>query len=193
MFGSVRFTSIAKRAVGAVAALALAGGAVVATAPSADAAGNVWDRVAACESSGNWKINTGNGYYGGVQFSSSTWRAYGGRSYAGQANVATKSEQIKIAQRVLKAQGPGAWPVCSKRAGLTKSNGTAGASSTPKATKKKVVSTSATYVTVHRGDTLGKIAHRYHVKGGWKGLYKMNKSKIKNPNNIKVGWKLRVR
>ena len=70
---------------------------------------SVWDSVAACESGGNWAINTGNGYYGGLQFSSSTWRAYGGTRYASRANLASKAAQIATAQRVLAAQGPGAW------------------------------------------------------------------------------------
>jgi len=91
--------------------------------PNAQAAGSVWDRVAACESSGSWAINTGNGYYGGVQFSASTWTAFGGTRYAASANRASKAEQIAIAQRVLAVQGPGAWPVCGKRAGLTRANG----------------------------------------------------------------------
>ena len=67
----------------------------------------VWDKVAQCESGGNWKINTGNGYYGGLQFLGSTWRAYGGRKYASQAHQATKSEQIAIARRVLADVGRG--------------------------------------------------------------------------------------
>jgi hypothetical protein len=107
----------------------LAGSATLATAvglgPTAQAAGTVWDRVAACESGGNWAINTGNGYFGGLQFSSSTWRAYGGARYAVSANRASKATQIAVARRVLAAQGPGAWPVCSKRAGLTRANGAA--------------------------------------------------------------------
>lgn len=82
---------------------------------------STWDKVAACESSGNWKINTGNGYYGGLQFTPSTWAAYGGRSYAPQANQATKAQQITVAEKVLKGQGPGAWPVCGPRAGLSRS------------------------------------------------------------------------
>lgn len=87
----------------------------------ADAASvSTWDRVAECESSGNWHINTGNGYYGGLQFTPSTWAAYGGRSYAARADLATKAQQITVAERVLKGQGPGAWPVCSVRAGLTR-------------------------------------------------------------------------
>lgn len=79
---------------------------------------STWDRVAACESGGNWSINTGNGYYGGLQFSLSTWRAYGGTEYASYAHLATKSQQIRVAEKVLAGQGPGAWPVCSVRAGL---------------------------------------------------------------------------
>lgn len=104
-------------ATGAAAATAVS----IAGADAAHAAdGNVWDRVAQCESSGNWSINTGNGYYGGLQFSASTWRAYGGQ---GSAHHASRAEQIRVAQRVLAGQGPGAWPVCSKRAGLTRANG----------------------------------------------------------------------
>jgi len=86
-------------------------------------AGSVWDAVAACESGGNWAINTGNGFYGGLQFSGSTWTAFGGTRYASRANLASKAGQIATAQRVLAAQGPGAWPVCSRRAGLTQTNG----------------------------------------------------------------------
>ncbi|WP_435128052.1 transglycosylase family protein [Actinacidiphila sp. bgisy144] len=85
----------------------------------------VWDKVAKCESSGNWKINTGNGYYGGLQFTASTWRAYGGTAYAPRADLASKSEQIAVAEKVLDSQGPRAWPVCSLRAGLTREAATA--------------------------------------------------------------------
>jgi hypothetical protein len=98
---------------------------MVTISPPALAAGTVWDRVAACESGGNWAINTGNGYYGGLQFSAPTWRVFGGTRYAPTANRASKSIQIAIAQRVLASQGPGAWPVCGLRAGLTRANGAA--------------------------------------------------------------------
>ena len=109
---------------GAVAAGAIvAGGLVVAS--NAGASDTVWDRVAACESTGNWSINTGNGYYGGLQFSFQTWKGFGGQKYAYTANRASKAQQIEIAQEVLKVQGPGAWPVCSQRAGLTVANGLA--------------------------------------------------------------------
>jgi nucleoid-associated protein YgaU len=79
---------------------------------------STWDKVAQCESTGNWGINTGNGFSGGLQFTPSTWAAYGGTAYASGAEQATKSQQIAVAERVLAGQGPGAWPVCSKTAGL---------------------------------------------------------------------------
>jgi len=78
------------------------------------ASGNDWDAVALCESGGNWSINTGNGYYGGLQFSSSTWLAFGGAAYAPRADLAARSQQIAIAEKVLAAQGPGAWPTCGR-------------------------------------------------------------------------------
>jgi resuscitation-promoting factor RpfA len=95
----------------------------VAMTPPAQAAVGVWDRVAACESGGNWAINTGNGYFGGLQFSQATWRGFGGLRYAPTASRASKAVQIAIARRVLAVQGPGAWPVCGRRAGLTRANG----------------------------------------------------------------------
>ncbi|GAA5168130.1 transglycosylase family protein [Ornithinimicrobium tianjinense] len=111
--------------------LALAGAASVTavgvTAPTAAAAetDNVWDRVAECESGGDWSINTGNGFYGGLQFWHPTWQSFGGEDFAPYAHQATKLQQITIGQKVLKVQGPGAWPVCSVRAGLTMENGLA--------------------------------------------------------------------
>jgi hypothetical protein len=90
---------------------------------SAAHASSGWNGVAACESGGNWSTNTGNGYYGGLQFSHSTWIAYGGGAYASNADGASRSAQIAIAQRVLAAQGPGAWPSCGRSAGLTSSSG----------------------------------------------------------------------
>ncbi len=106
-------------AVAGVAGVGLA--APLLTAPGAHAAPvGIWDKVAQCESGGNWSINTGNGYYGGLQFSQSTWKAFGGGRYAPQAHRASKGQQISVAERVLASQGPGAWPVCSGRAGLRK-------------------------------------------------------------------------
>lgn len=74
-----------------------------------------WDAVAQCESGGDWSIDTGNGFYGGLQFTESTWLAYGGGKYASYANHATENEQKTIANKVLAGQGIGAWPVCGPR------------------------------------------------------------------------------
>jgi hypothetical protein len=204
-------SKLVQRLLGLVAAVALSFGLSAVAATPASAKGNVWDRVAKCESGGNWKINTGNGYYGGLQFSSSTWRGFGGRKYASNAHKATKAEQIAIARRTLAGQGPRAW-ACAGRAGLTRANGKASKNATPssnpgasKSTKKsaakKPAQRAATYtrpasgktVKVKRGDTLAKIAKRNKVKGGWKGLWKLNKSKVKNPNAIRVGQVLKIR
>ena len=78
--------------------------------------GTVWDRIAACESGGNWATNTGNGYYGGLQFSLSTWAAYGG---SGRPDQQSREAQIAVANRVAAAEGGyGAWPHCSAQLGL---------------------------------------------------------------------------
>ncbi len=128
--------------------MALIGGAVVTlpvaglvTANSASAASvSTWDKVAQCESTGNWSINSGNGFYGGLQFTSSTWAAFGGTAFAPQANQATKAQQIAVAEKVLASQGPGAWPVCSVKAGLT-AGGAAAAVDTSAATPAPAATT----------------------------------------------------
>ncbi len=89
-----------------------------APAPNYEPGSTVWDSLAQCESGGNWAINTGNGYYGGLQFSASTWTAYGGGAYAPTANLASREQQIAIAERVQAAQGWGAWPACAAELGL---------------------------------------------------------------------------
>jgi len=206
-------STIIRRAIGAGAGLALSLAIGLSGAVPAEAATSVWDKVAQCESGGNWKINTGNGFYGGLQFAAGTWKAYGGKTYASQAHLATKTEQIAIARRVLAGQGPGAWPTCGRRAGLTKANGNASAKAAPatnpsastiqkssdskkqiakKSTHKKY-SASGTTVHVKRGDTLRKIAKRNSVKGGWKGLWKLNKKTIKNPNLIYIGQTIKIK
>src|SRR5262245_22026932 len=106
-----------------VATLAGVAGAAVAVplmgATSASAASvATWDKVAQCESGGNWSINTGNGYYGGLQFSNSSWAAAGGTQYAARADLATESQQIAPAEKLLAIQGPGAWS-CAGAGGLT--------------------------------------------------------------------------
>ncbi|WP_114853286.1 transglycosylase family protein [Brachybacterium sp. YJGR34] len=126
-----RGARMAPKMAAATGGAALAAGLSVAGGGVASAEGTVWDRVAQCESGGNWSINTGNGYYGGLQFSRSTWAAFGGTSYASTADKASKSEQIAVAKRTLAQQGPGAWPTCGKRAGLTRDNGGADSSAQP--------------------------------------------------------------
>lgn len=208
-------STIITRAVRVGAGLALSFGIGLAGAVPAEAASSVWDKVAQCESGGNWKINTGNGFYGGVQFAAGTWKAYRGNTYASQAHQATKAEQIAIARRVLAGQGPGAWPTCGRRAGLTKSNGKADRHATPTtnpgdATTKKVddsakkiakkaapkkysATASARTIHVKRGDTLRKITKRYHVKGGWKGLWELNKKTIKDPDLIYIRQVIKIK
>jgi nucleoid-associated protein YgaU len=182
--------------VGAAAAVTTAL-AVPAQAKSPNA---VWDRVANCESGQRWHINTGNGFYGGLQFSAGTWRAYHGGKYAGRADRASRLEQIEVARRVLASQGPGAWPVCGPRAGLTRSSGHATHAALPAVAGRTVAAhKSRTVAKAHHkrahhktykvrpGDTLSKIARRLHIAGGWKALYKANRKHLSSPNRIHVG------
>ncbi|MGF6887379.1 hypothetical protein ABIA39_005888 [Nocardia sp. GAS34] len=98
---------------------AIMGGAGVALAGHAAAAPDSdWDRLAQCESGGNWGTNTGNGFHGGLQFSQGTWRSYGGGEYAAAPEHASREQQISVAEKVLAAQGWGAWPSCSSHLGL---------------------------------------------------------------------------
>ena len=133
----------------------MAGAAVVLPAVMASTASaatvSTWDKVAACESGGNWAINTGNGYYGGLQFSTSSWLGAGGGKYAPRADLATKDQQIAVAENLLHMQGPGAWPVCGPRAGLSASGAAAavntGSSSNSSATTQKQTQTQSKPVT----------------------------------------------
>jgi hypothetical protein len=210
-----------------VATLGAAAATTLALAAPAQAAPHyaVWNRVANCESSGNWHINTGNGYYGGLQFSASTWRAYGGGRYAGEASRASRLEQIEVARRVLHSQGPHAWPVCGPRAGLNRSNGHATGRALPadpaRAEHRSAHRAHAEHHRAHAehhrahaehhraraehhraarhranghpkyrvrsGDTLSKIAARHHVGGGWRHLYRLNRGRISDPNQLYVG------
>ena len=109
-------TSTSKHLLRLAVAGAIAVGAPLAMAGTAGAApSGVWDKLAHCESSGNWSANTGNGFSGGLQFTPSTWKAFGGK---GQAHNASRAEQIAVAERVLDGQGWGAWPACSAKLGL---------------------------------------------------------------------------
>ena len=172
------------------------------TAHAADV--DTWNKVAACESSDNWSINTGNGYYGGLQFTRSTWEAYGGTRYAARADLATKDQQIAVAEKVLDGQGPGAWPTCSVRAGLTRGGGTpdieplGGTSAAvrdvqPQTTPQSRAGTARMY-TVVRGDSLSGIADAQKVRGGWRQLYDANRRTIgADPDLILPGQRLRLR
>ena len=108
--------------VGGAAALGL-------SSPAAAAPLSTWEAVAECESSGNWSINTGNGYYGGLQFTNSTWAAYGGTAYAPRADLATKEQQIAVAEATLAGQGWGAWACAYAGGGEGPSGGAAPAPS----------------------------------------------------------------
>ncbi|MFS0729014.1 transglycosylase family protein [Curtobacterium sp. 1P10AnD] len=115
-----------------VGGLAFAGiaatGVGLAAAPANAASGSTWDALAQCESGGNWAINTGNGYYGGLQFTLGTWQANGG---SGNPASASRSAQIAVAERVLASQGWGAWPACSAKLGLSGTTGAAPQAAAP--------------------------------------------------------------
>ncbi|TRV73274.1 peptidoglycan DD-metalloendopeptidase family protein [Streptomyces sp. 130] len=190
------------------------------TAASAGAAStDVWEKVAACESTGNWHINSGNGYFGGLQFTRSTWAAYGGTVYAARADLATRDQQIAIAEKVLEGQGPGAWPVCSGKAGLTRGGATPdvspqsertasvttpkkpdNASSSSRRTQTKQTTPAATPTTVPGkresytvtpGDSLSGIAADQHLQGGWQRLYAANRAVVgDDPDLIFPGQRL---
>ncbi|MDW8809530.1 transglycosylase family protein [Streptomyces scabiei] len=191
------------KAARAIAVVGVTGAAAVAAplmaAGSASAAtASEWDAVAQCESGGNWSINTGNGYYGGLQFSASTWAAYGGTQYASTADRASKAQQIAIAEKVLAGQGKGAWPVCgtglsgasydgaAASSGTTNSSGSSQSTqeSTKKSTEDNRASRSSGRATVET--PTGK-----KVKKG-DGEYKVVKgdtlSGIAAKKNVKGGW-----
>ncbi|GHA62960.1 hypothetical protein GCM10010372_73570 [Streptomyces tauricus] len=165
---------------------------------------DTWNKVAACESTNNWHINTGNGYYGGLQFSQSTWEAYGGRAYAARADLATKDQQIAVAEKVLDGQGPGAWPTCSQRAGLTRGGDSPDISPSgtstqtakrkvdvqPQTTPQSRAGTAEMYTVVH-GDTLSEIAGTRKIPGGWRQLYDANRRTVgSDPDLIVPGQRL---
>jgi LysM repeat protein len=169
---------------------AVAGAPLVTMVPAANAAADsTWDKLAQCESGGRWDINTGNGFQGGLQFTPSTWRAFGGTVYAPAAHLATRVEQIAVAEKVLAKQGWNAWPSCSKKVGA---GGGATDRGVPSQTVRLSSPTKATtggYV-VRSGDTLGSIAAANKVAGGWKGIVAKNPALVGNPNLIIPGQRL---
>lgn len=106
------------RGITAAAVLLAAGVLNLASGAPAEARGGAWDRLAGCESGGNWRSDTGNGFSGGLQLAHSTWHSFGGGAYASRAGRATRAQQIQVAERVLARQGWGAWPACSASLGL---------------------------------------------------------------------------
>lgn len=198
--GTHRKSSAAVRTIARVVVAGVAIGAplAVATAPAqADPSVN-WDAVAECESGGNWGIDTGNGYHGGLQFKQSTWEANGG---SGNPANASREEQIRVAENVRGSQGMGAWPTCGKRAGASGGGQSAPARQAPTAGKKApkrtapvapvlVASNPKGDYTVVAGDSLSKIATQQQVAGGWQALYEKNKQFIGDPNLIVPGQKI---
>ncbi|QDQ10726.1 transglycosylase family protein [Streptomyces spectabilis] len=216
---SERPRNIRRTAVLGGAALLAPLGLLAATGQAAADSG-VWDRIARCESGGNWRINTGNGYYGGLQFSAGTWRAYGGGAYAPTADRASRAQQIAVAAKVQRAQGWGAWPSCSARAGAS---GPAPGAAAPQAAPRPAVPKAAPrtaprtapqaaeqrpayrapghadrgttrgsggYV-VRQGDTLSRIAAAHGVS--WQRLYAANQGVIGgDPNLIVPGQRLAI-
>jgi nucleoid-associated protein YgaU len=199
--GKHRSPSKAARAIavaGVTGAAAIAAPLMVAGSASA-ATASEWDAVAQCESGGNWSINTGNGYYGGLQFSASTWAAYGGTQYASTANQASKAQQIAVAEKVLAGQGKGAWPVCGTGlsgasydgAAASSGNSDSGSSSqesTPKSTEKSSQETRASRsseratVETPTGKKVKKGDGEYKVVSG------DTLSAIAEKKNVKGGW-----
>ncbi len=194
------FSINARRGLAAVAitGLGLVGSAGAATAaPASD-----WDALAQCESGGDWGINTGNGFSGGLQFTDQTWAAYGG---SGAASDASREEQIRVAENVLAGQGWGAWPACSAQLGLSSA---ASVGQAPVAVQQVPVEVPAAPVveapvvvapassdialsgetyTIQSGDTLGSIAEELGVEGGWEALFAANADLIIHADLIFTG------
>lgn len=190
------------RRMGAAALVVGSTGAIpLIAATSAQAADvSTWERVAQCESTGNWAINTGNGYYGGVQFDAQSWAAAGGLKYAPRADLATKQEQIMTAEVWLRKTGPQSWPVCGARAGL-RNDGVDPYHSPAAVVPQKPARTAPRWAhapshpyTVKQGDWLSKIAQNEMGKiSKWHQLYAANRSVIgPDPNKIYPGQRLTI-
>ncbi|MFP8885940.1 transglycosylase family protein [Streptomyces mangrovi] len=221
LFTGKGYDSRTVRAVRAAALTGAAGAAIavpVAGAPGASAASvDTWERVAQCESGGDWSINTGNGYYGGLQFAQSSWEAAGGTRYAPRADLATREQQIAVAERLLAMQGPRAW-ACAGKGGLTAGGpaadvdpdgGRSGGGRTHSEPRNRSQSqeqsqrrsqpqeqsrpqgASESGYTVESGDTLRAIAAAHGTT--WQQIYQDNADVIgDDPNLIFPGQQLRV-
>jgi len=188
-----------------VAGIVVAGTPLVLAGTANAAPDEVWDQIAQCESGGRWNTNTGNGFAGGLQFTPSTWRAYGG---SGSPAGASRAQQIAVAERVLAAQGWGAWPVCSRKVGArgkatprtvttscetsaTRKTQTQVKPSAPAAPAPSLTKPGANY-TVVPGDSLSKIAATKNVAGGWQAIYQRNQDVLRNPSQLRVGQQLTI-
>jgi hypothetical protein len=209
--GSKGKQSSAARTIAKVAAVGIIAGAPLGLAVgTANAApGMDWDALAQCEASGNWGANTGNGYYGGLQFTQQTWNGYGGQ---GNPANASREQQIAVAERVLAGQGRNAWPACSAKLGNY--TGQAPKKATPAPQQRKAqpqqrqaaapvqqapvvqlegskTNPSGNYE-VKAGDTLSKIADANKVAGGYQAIVEKNKGFITNPDLIFPGHKILI-
>ena len=203
----------------AIAAIAGAGLAVAGTGANA-ASGSTWDALAQCESGGNWAINTGNGFSGGLQFTPSTWAAYGG---TGAPENASREQQIAVAEKVQAGQGWGAWPSCAAQLGLSGGGGAPAPSpaampapapvtvqssevapveqapvqqapvqQAPVQQAPAPVSVSGETYTIASGDTLSSIAQKLGIKGGWEALYNANADTVIHADLIFTGQLLQL-
>ncbi|SDH48402.1 LysM peptidoglycan-binding domain-containing protein [Agrococcus jejuensis] len=204
-------TKRARRAGLATATTGVAVAAAMLLAPTtANAADDAtWDALAQCESSGNWAIDTGNGYYGGLQFSQSTWEANGG---TGNPAAASREEQIRVAENTLASQGWGAWPSCSAQIGATGAAEPSAAAPAPQPAPAEAapaapaeaapaapaapaqqlpdVAPSDRTITVQPGDTLSGIAAANGVASGYLGIAAVNQGVISDPDVIFAGQQL---
>ena len=201
----------------AAGTIAVGGIGLLAVPAHADPGGVNWDAVAACESGGNWATNTGNGFSGGLQFTSSTWRANGG---SGSPQNASREQQIAVANRVLATQGIGAWPVCGAHAhdggspvvrrsvqspSLTPAPRHAATPApavpaapyapkhaAPEVTTPPTVTGPLSGYQVADGDTLTAIAAAHQVPGGWQAIYDTNRATLSDPDVIPTGAQLEL-
>jgi len=211
---NTKIRTAARRGV-TLAAVSAAGLALSATAANAATPTSTWDSLAQCESGGNWSTNTGNGFSGGLQFTSSTWAAYGG---TGSPANASREQQIAVAERVQASQGWGAWPSCASQLGLSGGGGapvqSAPVQSAPVKQATQVQSApvkQATQVqsapvqqapapkhassiplsgetyTLQAGDTLSIVAQKLGIQGGWQHLADANLATISDPNLVFEG------
>jgi resuscitation-promoting factor RpfA len=207
---NTKFRTAARRGV-TLAAVSAAGLALSATAANAATPTSTWDALAQCESGGNWSINTGNGFSGGLQFTPSTWAAYGG---TGSPENASREQQIAVAERVQASQGWGAWPSCSSQLGLSGGGGAPVQSAPVQAAPVQAapaqsvqvqsapvqsapvqqaprhatsVALSGETYTLQAGDTLSIVAQKLGIQGGWQHLADANLDTIADPNLVFEG------